>query len=416
MSKAGQQISLKRNEGLLQKEAAPVRGLEISSSAKARLTYSAQEAVRHLRKAAQPDYWPTEGWRTAAPEAHGIDSAGLAKAVKEVKDQNLHSFVLVRNGYIVAEGYSKEWDEDRLHPMYSVTKSFTAAACGMAIGEELLTGVGHKLGEFYPEIQHEQSKAEITVEQLLSMSSGLEWDNRGERSSVEMADSPDWVQYVLDRHMRFQPGSAFQYNNGNAHLLSGLLQRAIGIPVNLYVHTKLFVPMGIRNPAWGGDLQGVAIGSWALRIRSRDMAKFGLLYLQGGQWEGGQLIPSSWVEASIQPCTSPSYADGTEGGYGYFWWLKPFPSSQSPFKAHSVFYAAGSGGQRIFVVPDLNLVLAVTGSNQKNGYMPEQFLEKLLRAVKSDAALPVNEKAEAQLRASVGSLKRTVDKPVWGSL
>lgn len=372
--------------------------------------YSGSEVTKYIQSAKLPDYWPTQDWRTAAPEEHGIDSASVASALDEVMNSNLHSFVLIRNGYIVAEGYSKDWDSDMLHPMYSITKSFTAAACGLAIQEDILNGTDQKVGDFFPETGNDPLKSNITVGQLLSMSSGLEWDNRGERSSIEMANAPDWVKYVLDRKMKFQPGSAFQYNNGNAHLLSCLLQRAIGIPVSMYVNHKLFQPLGIHDVLWGGDLQGVTIGSWALRLRTRDMAKFGLLYLHGGQWDGNELMPFSWINDSVQTRMRPTLTDGTRGAYGYFMWLKPVAIRNS-LVTHPVFYAAGSGGQRIFVVPGLNLILAMTGNNQKNDHMPERFLESLLKAVKSDGSLPPNEQAVARLHTSVDGLKRAVDKP-----
>lgn len=383
----------------------------LSSSAIA--AYSGDKVVHQLNQIKPLSQWPTTRWLTASPEEQGIDSAGIAAAVDACGSRNLHSFVLVRNGCLVAEGYSQAWDEDKLHPVYSIAKSFTSAVAGMAIDMGLLEGVDQRAGDFFPELAAKDvRKSEITIAQLLSMSSGLAWNNRGEQSSIEMADAPDWLGYVLERPMAEAPGTVFRYCNGNAHWMSGLLQQAIGIPVALYAEHKLLRPLGVRSFGWGADPQGITIGSWALYLTARDMAKFGLLYLQGGLWEGEELVSRSWVEASVQLRQRPVFRDGTQGGYGFNWWLKPI-SNDIPAL---VFYAAGSGGQRIFVVPEWNLVLTTTGNNQRDDYMPERLLAHMAAAVKSERALPENKKAAAKLSNALASFNKEVDKPELCSL
>lgn len=373
--------------------------------------YSGQKVVQSMESILPPDYWPTTGWKTALPEEHGVDSASIAAMVEDFKDHNVHSFVLIRDGYVLSEGYSQAVDADTRQPLYSVTKSVTSAITGMLIGEHVLTGVDQKLKDFFPGIERDAAKGNITVEQVLSMTSGLEWDNRGERSSNEMADSPNWLQYVLERPVTSQPGTVFNYSNGNAHLMSGVLQTSLGVPISLYAKSKLFDPLGITNVSWGVDPQGYSIGAWSLQLTTRDMAKFGLMYLQKGQWEGKEIVPRSWVEASVQQRVAENYADGTRGGYGYFWWLKPVSNSGSAILDHDAFYAAGSGGQRIFVVPDLNLIMAFTGNNQKEDYMPEGMLFKATTAVKSNQPLAANAAGAARLTAALQAFKAMVDKP-----
>ncbi|NOU97451.1 serine hydrolase [Paenibacillus sp. LMG 31456] len=387
------------------KKASPVNA---SSSQNA---YSSEQVIQSIEQVKPLDYWPTKGWKTAKPEEHGVDSAALAEMVEQFKGHNLHSFALIRDGYLLAEGYNQETDADKRQPMYSVTKSVTSAITGMAIQEGILKGVDQKLKDFFPEVQKDEKKANITIGNILTMTSGLEWDNKGDRSSNEMADSPNWIKYVIDKPVVAQPGTVFNYSNGSSHLMSGILQEALGIPINYYAKSKLFDPLGISNAAWGVDPQGVAVGGWSLQLTTRDMAKFGLMYLHKGQWENKEIVPSKWVEASVQQKVEQPIIDGTHGGYGYFWWLKPISNEQNEVLDHDVFYASGSGGQRIFVIPDYNLILAVTADNQKEGYMPEQMLVKAAMAVRSDKPLQANAEAEAKLQASLKGFKATADKP-----
>ncbi|TDF96173.1 serine hydrolase domain-containing protein [Paenibacillus piri] len=380
---------------------------EAASSAK----YSSEQVLQSIAEVKPPEYWPTSGWKSAKPEEHGIDSAALAEMVDQFKSRNLHSFVLIRDGYLLAEGYNRDTEADKLQQLFSVTKSFTSALTGMAIEEGILTGVDQKLAAFFPETASDEKKANITIEHLLTMTSGLEWDNKGDRSSNEMTDAPNWLQYVLNKPVTAKPGTSFTYSNGSSHVMAGILQDAIGIPLSYYAKIKLFDPLGINSSAWGVDPQGVTIGSWSLQLTTRDMAKLGLLYLHEGQWDGKKVVPRSWVEASLKQRVETPIVDGTRGGYGYFWWLKPIAGEANEVLDHEVFYASGSGGQRIFVIPDYNMIFAVTANNQKEGAMPEQMLVKAAMAVKSDKPLKPNEAAEAKLRASLQSFKTIVDKP-----
>ncbi|MFE5324256.1 serine hydrolase domain-containing protein [Paenibacillus sp. NPDC056579] len=372
--------------------------------------YSGTEVVQAIQKAKPLDYWPTNGWKTAAPEEHGIDSAGLAAMVDQMKDKNVHSFALVRGGYLLAEGYSRDWDAEKRQSVLSVTKSFTSALTGMLIEDKIIKSVDQRLRDYFPETASDSKKADISIKNVLTMTSGLEWDNTGERSSNEMMESPNWGQYILERNVVTEPGSVFKYSNGNAHLMAVLLQKALGIPLSSFAKSKLLDPMGIKNVTWGQDPQGVLGGAWGLNLTTRDMAKFGLMYLHNGKWENDQIVPASWVETSVQPQTKVTYDNGTTGDYGYLLWLKRIAAGTDTSKQHNVFFAAGSGGQRIFVVPDLNLILAVTADNQKDDFMPEQMLVNTILAVKSDQPLPSSDAAADKLKASLAAFKQTGDQ------
>lgn len=372
----------------------------------ASIPYSSEGIVEHIRKEKKLDYWPTDGWKTAVPEELGMDSNVLADMVLEFKDERVDSFVLIRDGYLAVEGYNRDWDAEKKHPMYSVTKSVTSALVGMAVDQQSIR-VDQPLRELFSEMALDPLKAKITVGQLLSMTSGMDWDNRQERSSHEMANSPDWGQYILKQPMAAKPGSMFRYSNGNAHLLSVLMQKANGIPLSILAKINLFDPMGITNVSWGQDPQGNLIGSWGIHMTCRDMAKFGLMYLHNGRWEDYQIVPSEWVEESVQQQATEIYDDGTEGGFGYLWWLKAIAIPGETPVHHDVFYAAGSGGQRIFIVPDLNLIMAITAANQEDDFMPEHMLIKAITAIQSGEPMPANEEGTARLKSSLQSFKET---------
>ncbi|WP_051621239.1 serine hydrolase domain-containing protein [Paenibacillus sp. UNC451MF] len=370
------------------------------------IPYSNTEVIENLRRDKRLDYWPTDGWKEAEPEEHGMDSAALAEMVSEFKDEHVDGFVLIRDGYLVAEGYNRDWDAETRHPMFSVTKSVTSSLVGMAVDQDSIRE-DQTLQELFHEAALEPLKAQITVRQLLTMTSGIDWDNKQERSSHEMANSPDWGRYILERPMAAKPGTTFRYSNGNAHLLSVLVQKATGIPLSVLAKINLFDPMGITNVSWGQDPQSNLIGAWGLQLTCRDMAKFGLMYLHNGRWETYQVVPGEWVEESIQQQAAERYDDGTEGGFGYLWWLKPIVIPGDKAVHHNVFYAAGSGGQRIFVVPDMNMIMAITAANKEDDFMPEQMLIKAIMAVKSDQPLSSNDEGAAKLRASLQSFKLT---------
>lgn len=165
----------------------------------------------------KPEYEPTEGWRTTSPEAQGMDSTRVAAAIDALRGHNVRSLVVVRNGYVVAEAYSRDVDADAPQDLRSVTKSVVSAAVGIALAERKLSGLDRRVAEFFPELASDPVKSEITVNHLLFMGSGLEWDNDGDRESHRMTRSPDWVRYVLERPSRAKPGTSFHYSNGDAH-------------------------------------------------------------------------------------------------------------------------------------------------------------------------------------------------------
>jgi CubicO group peptidase (beta-lactamase class C family) len=264
---------------------------------------------------------------------------------------------------MVAEAYNDDAAiAEKPQAIFSITKSVTSALTGIALAEQKLRSIDQRVAEFFPEIADDPLKSEITIRHLLSMTSGLEWSDEADQSSSGMMYSPDWIEYVLSRPAAHQPGSKFNYSNGDAHLLAAVLHKAIGQSLFEYAKPRLFAPLGITNVRWNEDPQGYTIGAWAMALTTRDLAKLGLLYSEDGEWNGAAIIPKAWAKDTLTKRVWLNYADGRQGGYGYMWWLKPLAQGvlAGDTKQYETFYAAGSWGQRIYVVPELQLIIAAT--------------------------------------------------------
>lgn len=357
----------------------------------------------------EPAYWPTEGWKTSTPEEQGVDSAGLATAIDSFKENNLHSVVVVRNGYVIAEGYNKTTDVEKKQSMFSVTKSITSLLVGKAIEEHKIKGTDQKLKDYFPELGDDKQKSQITLENMLSMTSGLDWNNENEKSTVEMTESPDWTKFVLNQKATSKPGEVFNYSNGNAHVMSAVVQKATGQTLADYAKTKLFDPLGIKGTVWPNDPQGYTVGAWSLQTTTRDMAKLGMLVMHNGKWADKQIIPKDWIQDATTKVTDQKYVDGSHGGYGYFWWMKPLTVSDNGWN-QQVIFAAGSGGQRIAIIPDMNLVVAMTANNNTDAFMPERFVVNIASSVSGKQPLPANESATNALKQAIAAFKNTTDK------
>jgi CubicO group peptidase (beta-lactamase class C family) len=333
----------------------------------------------------QRDYWPTNGWRTAPPKAQGMDPAVLATipgSVSSVYPQ-VRSVLVVRHGYLVYERYWQGMTASDGSDVQSVTKSVVSALVGIALGEGKLKGldqtVGELLGRHLP--PHADPRlARVTLEQLLTMTSGLAGDDPSlggdPRISQRQGASRDWVGHILGRRLATTPGTGFAYSSATSQLLSAVVADATGQSTLAFARARLFGPLGIasaRAPApvlvahpsraavkayerapvaWPTDPQGYQTGWSGLKLPARDLAKLGYLYLNGGRWDGRQVIPAGYVAASTRPHSTPP-PDGPGESYGYQWWV----TSQA---GHPSFLAHGRDGQLVQVVPDLDLVVVIT--------------------------------------------------------
>lgn len=336
-------------------------------------------------------YWPTEGWKTSTPEQQGLDSEKLGEALDYIQEEdvNIHSLMIIRNGYIVTDAYFYPFSEGSIHDTASVTKSFTSTLTGIAISERHIPGVEEPVLGFFPERTVENvdvRKEAMTLEDLLTMRSGFECVNDPfEATLSQMRESPDWVQFTLDLPMSEEPGIRFVYCSCNSHLLSGIIRETTGMSEQDYANGSLFEPLGISNVSWPTDPQGNNHGWGDLRLTPYDMAKLGYLYLNKGVWDGKQVVPAEWVAASTQKQVSLE----EDEGYGYQWWV----SGSVP----GIYEARGRGGQRIIVWPEKNIIVVTTGG----GFEPGELSPFLLAALKSDQTLPENPEAYGQLQNKI---------------
>ena len=302
-----------------------------------------------------------------------MEAGKLAEMLDAIQEQhlNLHSLLVIRNGYLVSETYFGSHQQDTRHETYSVTKSFVATLIGMAIDKGYIDGVEHRIVDFFPErtlANLDEQKEAMTLNDVLTMRSGLDWQE-GDAAYGAMYRSPDWVQFMLDKPMVWPPGSQFNYCSGCSHLLSAILQQTTGMNTRDFAEEYLFEPMGVSNAVWDTDGAGIPIGGWGLQMTPREMAKLGHLYLHHGEWEGQQIVSASWVEGATK---RHSQAED-EWGYGYQWWTYP------PVGAYA---AWGLYGQTIFVIPESDLVVVTTAEMDNDDEITELVEKYIVPAVR----------------------------------
>jgi CubicO group peptidase (beta-lactamase class C family) len=309
-----------------------------------------------------------DGWKVSTLEAEGMNTDIITRLTNKVIDgkiRGIHSILIVKNGAIVYEMYFGEYDRDSLHTMYSITKSVTSGLVGIAIDNGLIGGVDQAIEELLPEysdaIKDDRLK-DVTAEQLLTMSSGLEWDEwthpycDPRNSEYPQVQSNDWVKNVLELPMRDKPGSRWVYNTGGVHLLSAIIRSRTGMYADQFAEKYLFEPLGITQYSWNTDPKRYAATGGTrggLKLRTRDIAKFGMVYMREGKWNGKQVISEEWVRES----TANHITTVRNTGYGYLWWLKSYTIRN---KQIDTIYGAGYGGQSLGLVPELDLMYVFT--------------------------------------------------------
>jgi CubicO group peptidase (beta-lactamase class C family) len=326
-------------------------------------------------------------WLVAAPESVGLDGARLCAGVKWLEDskqRNVHAVLVARHGTLVFERYFSGSDEHRgqmvaeasfgpatKHDERSVTKSVIALLLGIAVERGLIKGIDEPVLSFFPEYSDLRTpeKDRITLRHLLTMSAGLEWHEDDTRytnpanSENRMDDAPDPFRFVLEQAVVAQPGQIWNYNTGSMQLISAVLKKATGKSVDELARTLLFEPLGITDVEWFGDGKTDPRAKPNLRLRPRDLAKIGQLVLQHGAWDGKQIVPASWIDRATTQQFKVSGWGWSFDGYGYFFWL-----GRSHIDGREVRWVAaqGLGGQRLFIVPALDLVVVVNAGLYKS--------------------------------------------------
>jgi CubicO group peptidase (beta-lactamase class C family) len=293
-----------------------------------------------------------------------------------------------RSGRLVYEeyfdGFDQKWGQpignvsmspDTKHDLRSITKSVVSALAGIALESGAIRSLEQPVIDWFPEYPDLQTaeRKRITLAHVLGMTSGLQWNEDipytdPRNDEIQMTRDPDPLRYALARPFALDPGAQFNYNGGMTQVMAAVVERATKTPIRDYARTKLFEPLGISDYEWLGNLAGMPSAASGLRLRARDAAKFGSLYLHGGQWNGTQVIPASWVQQStrrhfrFRPRTGADA--GGEYGYSYFWWYSCYPSARGLIEARA---GVGNGQQRIYVLPGLDMVVTIFAGRYNDG-------------------------------------------------
>lgn len=309
-----------------------------------------------------------DGWETSDLPAQQIKQGPIHGLVENLQSNahNIHSFLIVRNNKLVLEAYFSGWHRERLHALRSASKTFVSTLVGIAIDQGRLINTDLKVFDYFPEYGNLNTgfKKNIELKHVLTMTSGLQWDETTYPSDDKRNDESEFdqsekrLQYLFNKPMSGVPGTSFVYNSALPVLQSALIQKATGFPLEQFAGQFLFEPLGITNYYWRKNPEdGLINAIGPLFLGSRDMAKLGQLFLDKGKWKGRQIISSNWVEAA----TTTYIGDETrQTGYGYNWWTARYRIGNSIVRTY---FAQGSGGQYIFVVPDYHAVIVFTGGN-----------------------------------------------------
>lgn len=361
----------------------------------------------------------SDGWVAATAESMGVDArrlAALTASVRAWPELGVHAILIERSGRLVYEEYFDGFDErngtprghvsmarDSLHDVRSVTKSVVSALVGLALADAAIESLDQPVVEWFPEYPelNTADRRRLTLRHMLAMTSGLQWDESmpysdPKNDEIGMIRDAQPLRYVLSRAFSSEPGTAFNYNGGLVQVMAAVIQRAVKMPIEQYARTRLFAPLGIDTVEWAGKLAGMPNAASGLRLRARDVTKFGSLYLHGGRWNGLQVLPPEWVAQSTHRqfrFTSAAARDRTGGGadadgafgYAFFWWYSCYSTPRGLVEART---AVGNGQQRVFVLPGLDMVVTIL-SGRYNDFTTGNTLgtrvlrEHVIPAVKS---------------------------------
>jgi len=336
----------------------------------------------------------------SVPEKEGVSSAAIIQFLEaaDKSKTSFHSFMLLRHGKVIAEGWWNPYRSDLLHTLYSTSKSFTATAVGFAVHEKLLS-LDDKVKSFFPGQAPDTADIKLehlTVKDALMMSDGQEPD-----PTYKIVKDSNWIRSFLSTPIKYEPGTKFLYNTLGTYMLSAIVQKVTGQPILDYLQPRLFAPLGITGIDWETDSKGVNTGGWGLRLHTEDIAKFGQLFLQKGKWEGKQILPEGWVEEAStmkimqNPDAPQSKKDSSDWlqGYCYQMWRC----------RNNAYRGDGAFGQFMIVMPDQDAAIAITAETADMQEEIDLVWKYLLPAFKNDP-LPANRKGQKKLKARLQTL------------
>ena len=344
----------------------------------------------------------------STPEAEGVSSSGILNFVDAISSSKHepHSFMILRHGKVIAEGWWNPYRADLVHTMYSVSKSFTATAIGFAVAENKLS-VNDKVISFFPNDLPDTIStylSELKIKDLLTMSVGHATDPTGRVNSQD-----NWVRAFLRTPIVNQPGTKFVYNSAATYMLSAIMQKVTGQKIIDYLQPRLFGPLGISGIDWEIDSRDINVGGWGLRLKTEDMAKFGQLFLQQGKWKGKPVLPAAWVtEASTKwidqaPDATQARRDTNDWvqGYGYQMWRSRYDSYRGD----------GAFGQYILILPEQDAVIIITSETTNMQGELNLVWQHLLPSF-TNKKLPADAIALRKLKARTASLSLPLPKSV----
>jgi CubicO group peptidase (beta-lactamase class C family) len=311
------------------------------------------------------DYTPLSGadWDISTPAEQGLDPMLVAEAYHNaVEVETIYSLLVIKNGYLIAEKYFHGGSLEQKARMQSATKSYTSALVGIALEQGCLSSVDQKMMELFPELVDQikdPRKKQITIQQMLQMRAEYPWEE-STPELFEMLYHGFRPSLLVAVPLVSNPGTHFEYSSLTSHLIGVIVARACGIDLMSFAQANLFGPLGVEPGEWIQDWEGYYNGHADLHMRARDMAKFGLLYLNEGQYEGEQIVPAEWVRDSLAIYSQDAWGyrvgrNWRDNGYGYQWWSVRAGD-------HRYNLAWGHGGQQIAVVDELDMVIIVTAN------------------------------------------------------
>lgn len=320
------------------------------------------------------DYRPLPGddWQISTPEEQGLEPMLVAELYHDAAElETLYGLLVVKNGYLIAEDYFNEGSVGQKALLQSAAKSITSALVGLALEQGCLSSVEQKMIDFFPDFADrivDPRKREITLRDMLQMRAGYP-PEESDQALWEAVWSGDYVHLVADFPLTSDPGTEFQYSNLTAHWLGIIVARACDTDLKSFGQEHLFDPLGSEIGDWKKDLDGYNWAAGEIHVSARDAAKFGMLFLNDGQFEGNQIVPADWVRDSLQTYSEDAYDNVGEFrdiGYGYQWW-------SAKVGDHEVNFAWGHGGQLIVLLDDLNMVVVVTADPMYEVYGSESW-------------------------------------------
>lgn len=351
------------------------------------------------------------GLPRASPESQGISSSAINTFLDAIEKSKIefHSLMIVRHGNVVAEGWWAPYAAERKHTLYSLSKSFTSTAVGLAISEGRFRTDSPVLSFFEADAPATVSKnlAAMSVKDLLTMSTGHAKDTIGVMRNSTTGES--WAKIFLDQPVEYEPGTHFLYNTGATYMQSAIVQKTTGQTVLDYLKPRLFEPLGIGGMDWETDPQGIVVGGYGLRVRTEDIARFGQLYLQKGKWNGKQLVPEAWiaeatskqVDNAPEKPTRPNEENDWAQGYGYQFWRC----------THNAVRGDGAFGQFCIMMPEQDAMIAITSESFDLQGSMKLVWEHLQPSMKA-SSLPADKSAQKNLESR---LKTLTLKPIQGN-